>query len=96
NQACIKFKDSNFTTQTRLDAIVHVYDEVHLGHDGYRNKEIDDQYSIDSSEYTSNILVNNNEIENETFCSLLAIFKVLIPVWKMGKNPSHNRNVVQK
>ncbi|CAG8817533.1 27307_t:CDS:2, partial [Gigaspora margarita] len=102
--ACIKFKNSNFTTQARLDAIVYVYDEALLDRDGYKslvavvptlfceylianyrnkinklmniwirikifniNKEIDDQFSIDSSEYTSNILVNNSEIENGPF-----------------------------
>lgn len=97
NQACIKFKDSNFTTQTRLDAIVCVCDEALLGFDRYRSlaavvptlfreyliadcrnkinelmniqicieifnidKEIDDQFSIDSSEYTSDTLVDNS------------------------------------
>ncbi|CAG8752842.1 31163_t:CDS:2, partial [Gigaspora margarita] len=50
-------------------------------------KEIDDQFSIDSSEYTSDILVDNSEIGNGAFYFLLAILKVLIPVWKMGKNP---------
>ena len=38
NQACIKFKDQNFTiTQTRLTAIVRVCDEALLGRDGYRS-----------------------------------------------------------
>ncbi|RIB26438.1 hypothetical protein C2G38_2163391 [Gigaspora rosea] len=124
NQTCIKFKDSNFTTQTRLDAIVRVCDEALLGHYGYRSlaavvptlfheyliadrrnkinelmniqinieifnldKEINDQFSIDSSEYTSDILVDNSEIGNGAFRSLSAILKALIPVWKTGKNP---------
>ena len=38
DQVCIKFKDLNSTTtQTRLDAVVRVCDEVLLGRDGYRH-----------------------------------------------------------
>jgi hypothetical protein len=127
NQAYIKFKDPNFTTtQTRLDAIVHVCDEAVLGRDGYRNlaaivptlfreylvadrrnkinelinaqipigifnidNEINDQSSIDNdfNDNIGDILVDDREIGNGAFRSILSLLKVLIPIWKVGESP---------
>ena len=49
------------------------------------NQEIDDQVSID--EYISDILVSDYEVGNGSFRSILAILKVLLPIWKAGENP---------
>ncbi|RIB21263.1 hypothetical protein C2G38_2244038 [Gigaspora rosea] len=54
----------------KLDAIVRVYDEELLDCEGYRSLAAIVPtffFSIDSSEYTSDILVNNSEIGNGTF-----------------------------
>ncbi|RIB00726.1 hypothetical protein C2G38_2233229 [Gigaspora rosea] len=87
NQACIKFKDPNFTTQTRLDAIVHVCNEALLDRDRYKSlaaiinieifnidKEINDQFSIYSSEYTSDILVDNSKENYEVLAKVGKLF----------------------
>ncbi|PKC03754.1 hypothetical protein RhiirA5_423286 [Rhizophagus irregularis] len=102
NQTYIKFGDSNFTTtQTRLDSIVRVCDKTFLGHDGYRHLaavvpilfheylEINNQSSIDDdvNEYTGDILIDDHEIGNEAFRSLLTLLKALIHIWKAEENP---------
>ncbi|CAG8698424.1 18893_t:CDS:1, partial [Gigaspora rosea] len=42
-------------------------------------------FSIGSSEYTSDILVDNSKIGNVAFRTLSAILKALILVWKIRK-----------
>ena len=41
----------------------------------------------DFNEHISDILVDNNEVGNGAFRSLLTLLKILIPIWKSGKNP---------
>ncbi|RIB26203.1 hypothetical protein C2G38_2163990 [Gigaspora rosea] len=92
NQACIKFKDSNFTLKqdlmllyiNKINELMNIQINIEIFN---IDKEINDQFSIDSSEYTSDILVNNSEIGNGAFRSLSAILKVQKPVWKTRKNP---------
>ncbi|RHZ90048.1 hypothetical protein Glove_8g126 [Diversispora epigaea] len=40
-----------------------------------------------NSEIINDILVDNNEIGNGAFRSLVTLLKILIPIWKKGKNP---------
>ena len=53
------------------------------------DREINDQFSIDNNfnEYIGGILVDDHEVGNGSFCSLLALLKVLLPIWKVGENP---------
>ncbi|GET55161.1 hypothetical protein GLOIN_2v1824261 [Rhizophagus irregularis DAOM 181602=DAOM 197198] len=98
NQVCIKFKDPDpMAIQTRLDAIVRVCDEALLSRDGYRHlaatvlslfhQDINQINDHNSDVHTGDILVNNYEVGNEAYRSLSILLKVLIPVWKGGKNP---------
>src|SRR5271154_2219428 len=41
----------------------------------------------DFNEHISDILIDNNEVGNGAFRSLLTLLKILIPIWKSGKNP---------
>ncbi|RHZ87985.1 hypothetical protein Glove_27g60 [Diversispora epigaea] len=40
-----------------------------------------------NSEIINDILVDNNEIGNGAFCSLVTLLKILISIWKKGENP---------
>ncbi|RHZ49459.1 hypothetical protein Glove_520g20 [Diversispora epigaea] len=40
-----------------------------------------------NSEIINDILVDNNEIGNGAFRSLVTLLKILIPIWKKGENP---------
>ncbi|RHZ79560.1 hypothetical protein Glove_144g138 [Diversispora epigaea] len=40
-----------------------------------------------NSEIINDILVDNNEIGNGAFCSLVTLLKILILIWKKGENP---------
>lgn len=40
------------------------------------------------NEHTDNILVDDGEIGNGAFRSLLVLLKALIPIWKAGENPT--------
>ena len=53
------------------------------------NQEINDQLSIedDFNENIDDILVDDHEIGNRAFRSLLILLKKLIPIWKTGENP---------
>ncbi len=53
------------------------------------NQEINDQLSIedDFNENIDDILVDDHEIGNRAFRSLLILLKKLIPIWKIGENP---------
>ncbi|PKC67011.1 hypothetical protein RhiirA1_458950 [Rhizophagus irregularis] len=53
------------------------------------DKEINNQSSIDDdvNEYTGDILVDDHEVGNGAFRSLLTLLKALIPIWKAGENP---------
>jgi len=62
--------------------------QIHIGNFNI-DKEINNQSSIDDdvNEYTGDILVDDHEVGNGAFRSLLTLLKVLIPIWKAGENP---------
>ncbi|CAB4446390.1 unnamed protein product [Rhizophagus irregularis] len=81
-------KNSNSTTtQTRLDSIVRVCDEAFLGNFNI-DKEINNQSSIDDdvNEYTGDILVDDHEVGNGAFRSLLTLLKALYLFGKQEKS----------
>ena len=51
--------------------------------------KINDQLSVDDNfnEYIGDILVDNYEVGNGSFRSLFTLLKVLLPIWKAGRNP---------
>jgi len=51
------------------------------------DQEIHYDQSNNVNEYTSGILIDDCEIGNGAFRSLLALLKTLIPIWKAGENP---------
>ena len=52
------------------------------------NREINDLSGInDNLDHTSDILIDDHEIGNGAFRSLLTLLNVLIPVWKTGEKP---------
>ena len=59
--------------------------QIHIGIFNI-DREINDQPNIDNDEHTSDILVNNQEVGNGAFRSLLALLKTLIPIWKAKEN----------
>ncbi|PKC74141.1 hypothetical protein RhiirA1_388380 [Rhizophagus irregularis] len=91
NQTYIKFGDSNFTTtQTRLDSIINELINIQIYIRNFNiDKEINNQSSIDDdvNEYTGDILIDDHEIGNEAFRSLLTLLKALIHIWKAEENP---------
>ncbi|PKK57132.1 hypothetical protein RhiirC2_798618 [Rhizophagus irregularis] len=97
NQVCINFKDSNsMTIQTKLDAIVCIYNKALLSRDRYRHLAavVPSLFYIDqfngnnnSDKRASDTLVNNYEVGNGAYRSLSTLLKILIPVWKRRENP---------
>lgn len=53
------------------------------------DNEINDQSSIDNdfNDNIGDILVDDHEIGNGAFRSILSLLKVLIPIWKVGESP---------
>jgi hypothetical protein len=49
------------------------------------DSEINDQSSIDDN--VNNILIDDHDIGNGSFRSILDILKALIPIWKAGQSP---------
>ena len=62
--------------------------QIHIGIFNIDN-EINDQSSIDnnSNNNINGILVDDHEVGNGAFRSILDLLKVLIPIWKAGQNP---------
>jgi hypothetical protein len=63
--------------------------QIHIGNFNI-DKETNVQF-IDGDdnmiEHISDILVDEHEIGNRAFRSLLSLFEILIPIWKAGENP---------
>ncbi|PKK62548.1 hypothetical protein RhiirC2_855599 [Rhizophagus irregularis] len=62
--------------------------QIHIGIFNIDN-EINNQSNIDDNfnNNVNNILVDDHEIGNGAFRSILDILKILIPIWKAGQNP---------
>ncbi|CAB4429530.1 unnamed protein product [Rhizophagus irregularis] len=72
--------------RNKINELINI--QIHIGNFNI-DKEINNQSSIDDdvNEYTGDILVDDHEVGNGAFRSLLTLFKALIPIWKAGENP---------
>lgn len=72
--------------RNKINELINI--QIHIGNFNI-DKEINNQSSIDDdvNEYTGDILVDDHEVGNGAFRSLLTLLKALIPIWKAGENP---------